>query len=280
LKYASFILVLTIGFIISIQTYGFVTPVHARSQGLGAAGVMLPDDANGLSNQAALAILKKVCFSIHAENSFLIPEFNTGAISLCVPTKNGTFGLTHWTYGNETYQECKTGLAFGKAFGKKLRAGIEMNYYSIRQYAGYRNLQAFIPAVGVQVLPINQLIIGLHITNPAGQSFYPKGYKTLPTVFRAGLGYYPGKDILFCLELIRESGHKPVYCGGIECICGKYLSFRMGVSSSERQQYSFGVGLQFEHMRSDLAIAHHPVLGYSPAITLMFALQSWKHYQP
>ncbi len=260
-----------VGFI-SIRTYGFVIPVHARSQGLGDAGVMLSDYANGLSNQAALAMLKKASFSLHAENPFLLPELATGAFSLCVPTKSGTFGLTHCTYGYDAYKECKTSLEFGKAFGKWFRAGIEMNYYSIRQYAEYGNLHALIPAMGVQVNPITQLIIGLHITNPACQSFYPKGFQKLPTVFRAGLGYYPGHDILLCLEYIRESGHKSVYCGGIECLCGKYLSFRMGVSSSERQQYAFGVGIMLDHIKTDLAIAHHPVLGISPAITLMFTL--------
>jgi hypothetical protein len=46
----------------------------------------------------------------------------------------------------------------------------------------------------------------------------------------------------------------------------------LGLSTSVCQQYSFGVGLKLEHMKTDLAIAHHPVLGYSPAITLMFTL--------
>jgi len=257
---------------ISNRICGFIIPVNARSLGLGAASVMLPDDANGLSNQAALAMLKNVCFSLHAENTFFLPEYVTGAMSLCIPAKTGTFGLTYCAFGYEAYKECKTGLEFGKAFGNKVRAGIEINYFRIRQYNEYGNLHAFIPALGVQVLPIKQLIIGLHITNPVGQSFYPKGYQKLPIVYRAGLGYYTGHDILICLEYIRESGHKPVYCGGIECVCGKYLSFRLGLSSSVRQQYSFGMGLKLEHMKTDLAVAHHPVLGYSPAITLMFTL--------
>jgi hypothetical protein len=117
-----------------------------------------------------------------------------------------------------------------------------------------------------------KLVLGLLVSNPAGQFYYPKGQHKMAQVFRAGLGYQPDQEILLCTEYIRESGKRPVYCGGIECECGKYLSFRLGISSSERCRYAVGMGLLLDHLKADLALSHHPVLGFSPALTLTFTL--------
>jgi len=246
-------------------------PADARSRGLGGSGVMLPDQTHGMSNPASLSTLERTSFSLHAENPFFIPELATGALSLCIPSKTGTFGITYCASGYDAYRESKTSLAFGKALGKRLRAGIELNYCHIRQYGEYGSFRAFVSALGIQFQPITSLVLGLYLNNPAGQSYYPKGNRKVPTVFRAGLGYRPGEDILFCVEYDRETGRKPVYCAGVECACGRLFSFRLGISSAECRRYSFGLGLRHDHLKTDLAVSHHPVLGYSPAITLIFS---------
>ncbi len=242
----------------------------ARSLGLGGSGVMLPDQTFGMSNPASLSTLERICFSLHAENPFFIPELATGALSLCIPSKTGTFAITHCTGGYEAYRESNTSFVFGKALGKRFSAGIELNYCHIRQYGEYGSFRTIVPALGIHFQPVTSLVLGLYLDNPAGQPYYPKGYRKVPTVFRAGLGYHPGEDILLCAEYVRETGREPVYCGGVECACGRLLLFRLGVSSAECRQYSFGLGLRLDHLKTDLAVSHHPILGYSPAITLIF----------
>jgi hypothetical protein len=243
-------------------------PIDARSQGLASAGIMLADYATGMSNEAALALLKKACFSLHAEDPFLLPELTAGAFSLCVPLRTGTFCFSFSEFGYEAFREGQSGLSFGKAFGEKVRAGIGMNYCFIRQYADYGNLQAFIPAVGLQVNPAQGLTLGFRVSNPACQSFYPHGYMKIPTVVKAGLGYSPGHDILFCIEYTKATNCKPMYCGGMECYCTNRLTFRFGLSSLPSQQYAIGIGIRGDRVRTDLAFSHHPVLGYSPAISI------------
>jgi len=226
-----------------------------------------------MPNQAAMGILQQACFSLHAENSFFVPEMASGGMSLCLPSKTGTFGLTFNDYGYSAYQEVNTGLAFGRAFGSRFRAGIGMSYFAIRQFADYGNLHAFVTEFGIQVLPVQQLTLGFHVFNPAGQCYYPKGYRMIPTVIRAGMGYSVGHEILLCFELKKESNCKAVYCGGVEYECSKLIIFRMGFSSSVSLQYSFGLGIRKDHFRTNVSVIHHPVLGYSPAITLAYTLK-------
>jgi len=264
-------MLLLVLFFLSNHVVGTAHPADARSQGLGGSGVMLAGQPHGMSNPASLSTLERTSFSLHAENPFVIPELATGALSLCIPSKTGTFGITHCASGYDAYRESRTSLVFGKALGKRFGAGIELNYCHIRQYGEYESFGAFATALGIQFQPITSLILGLYLSNPAGQSYYPKGNRNAPTVFRAGLGYRPGEDILFCVEYARETDRKPVYCGGVECACGRLLSFRLGISSAECRGYSFGLGLRLDHLKTDLAVSHHPVLGYSPAITLIFS---------
>jgi hypothetical protein len=256
----------------SSRTNGTTGPGDSRSQSLGGAGVMLADEAAVMPNQASLAMLRKACVSLYAEDHFYVPELASGSVSLCLPAKTGTFDLSYNNYGFSAYQENRTGLAFGKALGEGFRAGIEMTYWAIRQSADYGNLHAFIPSLGIQAIPMRQLTLGFQISNPAGQGFYPKRYRKIPTTINVGLGYFAGDEILICFEYKKESFCKPVYCGGVEYNKGNLLNFRLGLSSSPLMQYSFGVGFRKDHLRMYISVCHHPVLGYSPSITLTCTL--------
>jgi hypothetical protein len=94
----------------------------------------------------------------------------------------------------------------------------------------------------------------------------------LPAVIKAGIAYQPDPDILFCFELNSETGCKPVYSGGVEYTYEKQFILRLGLSSAPYRQYSLGIGYLGKHLKTDLAVSHHPVLGFSPAITLSFIL--------
>jgi hypothetical protein len=185
-----------------------------------------------------------------------------------LPVRAGTFALSFSRYGYEAYHESQAGLSFGKSLGKRFKAGVSLDYKKIKQYADYGNLFAIIPSCGIQVLPFKCLTLGLQVTNPAGQGYYPHGFMKSPALVKAGLAYQPDPDILFCFDVNSESGCKPVYCGGIEYNFERQFIFRLGLSSSRCMQYSLGIGYSGKHMKTDFAVMHHPVLGFSPAITL------------
>jgi hypothetical protein len=245
-------------------------PSDARSKSLALADAALTSDATGWSNPAALAFLERSCFNLQAENPWFVTELAAGSISICMPVKAGTFSLSFSRYGNEAFHQSQAGLSFGKSLGKRLKAGINLDYRRIRQFSGYGDLYAIIPTFGIQVLPATSLVLGLQVTNPAGQDYYPHKYMKIPTLVKAGLAYQPDPDILFCFELRTESDCRPVYGGGIEYNFEKQFTFRLGISSSRCMQYSLGIGYLGKHLKTDIAVSHHPVLGFSPVITLTF----------
>jgi hypothetical protein len=265
-------IVLPVILFFSSRTSGTEGPGDSRSQSLGGAGVMLADGATAMPNCASLAMIRKTCLNLYAEDHFFVPELASGSVSLYLPVKSGTFDISFNNFGFAAFRESRTSLAFGKTFGDRFRAGINMTYRAIRQFADNGNLHAFIPSLGIQAIPIHQLTLGFQISNPAGQCFYPKGYRRIPATLSAGLGYQAGDEILVCFEFKKESFCKPIFCGGVEYNKGDMLNFRLGLSSSPLMQYSFGAGFRIDHLSMYIAVCHHPVLGYSPSITLTCTL--------
>jgi hypothetical protein len=261
-----FLAVLLLSF--SIPSSAALITSDARSRSLALADAALTSGATGWSNPAALAFLDRTCLNLQAENPWCVSELAAGAFSFCLPVRAGTFALSFSRYGYAALYESQAGLSFGKSLGKKVKAGVNLDYRRIKQYTDYGNLSAIIPSLGIQVLPVSGIVIGLHVSNPAGQGYYPRGYMKFPTTVKAGLAYQPDPEILFCFELYSESDCRPVYCGGIEYNFEKQLTFRLGLSSSRCMQYSLGIGYLGKHLKTAIAVSHHPVLGFSPVVTL------------
>lgn len=245
----------------------------ARSQGMADARVMLGDEWSVLGNPAGLTSLTGASFGICYENYYLISDLGLGAFSVALPTKTGTFGFGFTTFGYSSYRESRVTLSYGKAFGRKLMAGISLNYMTIHQPNDCGNLNALVPALGIQVLPIPELTLGLQVFNPASQHYVPEGYLVVPQIFQAGLGYKLGDELLVCFEADKTAREKIICSGGVEITLRKQFLIRMGISSSETRKFSFGVGYRSRLITLDLAFAKHPLLGFNPAAGISFRIK-------
>ncbi len=121
-----------------------------------------------------------------------MPELSSGAFSLCWPVKAGTFALSFSRYGGEAFHEIRAGLSFGKSLGKNVKAGIGLDYLKIKQSGDYGNLYAVIPSFGIQILPVSGLAVGLQVSNPAGQGYYPRGIYETSHGGKSGAGLSAG----------------------------------------------------------------------------------------
>ncbi len=101
-----------------------VTVTGARSTAMGNASVTLYDIWSTNNNQAGLGFIKQTQVSTSYENRFLIKELGLAAGTVVLPIKAGTFGLSINHFGYTNYNQTKYGLAFGKAFGENISAGI------------------------------------------------------------------------------------------------------------------------------------------------------------
>lgn len=250
-----------------------VYPTGARSKGIGNVSVILSDAWSGLNNPSGLAVQENVTFAFHYENHFLVPEMGSEAFSFCMPTGSGTFALNYTCYGYGGYNESKTGLAYGKSFGEGLRAGIELNYLRVHQGEGYGNLHTVIPGMGIQLSPLSNFTIALHIYNPAHQKFSNLNSEPIPVIIRAGTGYRFADDVLVCFEMTAKSGNDPEYATGLEYLVSGSLYVRMGIRFVDYAQASFGIGFRVKSLHADIALSRHHVLGYSPAVSIAYSFE-------
>lgn len=240
----------------------------ARSQALANVRVMLSDEWSALGNPAGLGLVSGIFVGIHYSNHFMVPELGTSAFSLGIPAFTGTFSLCYASFGNSYYHENQLCLSYGRTFGAGFRAGIGLHYLTARQPADAGNLSVLVPALGIQALLGPSMTLGLRVFNPAGQQYMPEQNRSLPVVTQSGVGFQAGKEVLLCLEAEKCSGEPLRLRGGMEIDLRKTLKIRFGISSGRFPYYSFGLGWNTHPFVIDLSVSRHPVLGFSPSITV------------
>lgn len=240
----------------------------ARSQAMGGIRSVLTGDWSAFQNPAGLATVDRPAFAFHFENYFMVPGWGTGAFTGCLPVKPGTIGITYFIYGTGTYNEMRTGLVFGRSFGERFRAGIELDYLRIQQPSGYGNLHALVPGAGIQVMPMDNLILAVHVFNPAQQHFSNCRHMPIPVSIRAGAALMLGREVLICTELLKDQGNKMMHSMGLEYAIGEKLAVRTGILFSEFPQPTFGLGFQTNVLRFDISSRYHQITGYSFAMSL------------
>lgn len=235
---------------------------------MSRAGVMLADHWSGLENPAGLAGLHKTTFGICYSNTYLVSQLGTGAATCGITTKSGNYGISLVSFGYSSFRQSLASLGYGRNLGKKLRAGIGIHGLLISQAAGYGNLYAVIPSLGLQFIPVERLTFGIHAYNPAGQEYIPAGYLEIPAGWQAGVGIRFGKEVLLCFEAEKNRKEHLNCYGGFEILIHEKIPVRFGLSSGTKTELSFGIGFRSHRLQVDLAATRHPVLGFSPAIGL------------
>ena len=242
-------------------------PVSARYAGMAGTAVALPDPWSGFQNQAGLALVRDPSMSIHYENHFLIPENSIKALTANIPVTKGTIAVSYSFFGFTRYYESRAGLAFGKTFGDRLAAGIQVNYLMTGQSADYGNMHAVVPEGGIMVRPMDQLTIGFHLFNPARQHYPQSHDQVIPSVMQIGVGYRIIDQVLLCAEAEKATLEKQVWKAGCEYEMIRNLNLRFGVSSAEMSRFAVGLGYTFHYFTLDFALSHHQWLGLTPYVT-------------
>ncbi len=252
----------------------FNEPAGARSSGLGNHYTTLSDVFSANNNQAGLGFIKDYSFGISARNRFILSELNRFYAVAALPTKTGTFGLNLSYFGQPSFNEKKIGIGFGKAFGEKFSAGLQFDYLNIAiEEYGQRHLFTF--EVGMQYKILEELSVGAHLFNPLRLDITEESDEKLPTVMRFGLSYTPSKKIALLAEVDKDLDFQPVYKVGIEYKVIDKLTLRTGFNANPFSA-AFGVGLFVKDLVIDVSSTFHPVLGVSPALSLLYVVKKKK----
>ena len=255
---------------ISYKTGAQVTrrPVASPYIGLGAYSISHADVFSFTSNQASLAQMKNISAGVYGERRYLLSELNYYTAAVALPTSSGNFGLQTGYFGFSDYNETQIGLAYGRKLGSKLDLGVQFDYNSL-QIAGYGNSSAISFQIGAIMHLTEKLNAGFHAYNPVGGKFGKDNEEKLASVYTAGMGYEASEKFFVSAEIQKEE-NKPVSVNaGMQYKFIPQLMVRGGICSGTSLVY-VGIGLQLKTFRLDITTSHHPQLGITPGLLLLF----------
>ena len=239
-----------------------------RFTAMASAGVALQDVWSLQQNQAGLAAIKKITIAIAFEKPFAGYELSTQSAVLALPVKNNVFGLSFQRYGFASYSEQRTALSYSRSFGDRLYAALNFNYH-ILKINGYGSAQTYSVEAGLQYQLTDQFFIGAHVANPNQSTYQQEVNSVIPARFQLGASYLFGDKVLLAVAAEKYFHHELDIRLGIEYQLIELLALRGGFSANPFKQYA-GFGLSYQQLKMDVAVASHPVLGYSPQIALSY----------
>jgi hypothetical protein len=243
--------------------------IGGRSAAIGNASVTLTDFWTVHNNQAGMAYYKKIAAGVYYENRFLTKEMGLKCLSVTIPVKKaGVFGLNLSNFGYSLYNESKIGLAYAMAFSERISAGVQLDYIytHIGDNYGNRGLVTF--EAGLRAKIIKELVIGIHVFNPANLKLSPHSIERIPLIYKIGLSYSFADKALIAAEVEKDMNFKPVFKTGVEYRIAKPVCLRIGIATNP-MLYSFGAGFEFHKFKLDIAASMHPQLGFSPQASLI-----------
>ena len=244
-------------------------PVASPYLGLGAYSITHADVFSFTNNQASLAQLKTLSAGLYGERRFLLSELNYYSAAVDLPTSSGNFGLQASYFGFSDYNESQLGIAYGRKLGNKVDVGVEFDYNSL-QIAGYGNTSAINFQIGTVMHLSEKLHAGFHAYNPVGGKFGNDKQEKLASVYTAGMGYEVSDKFFISAEIQKEENKTVNVNAGLQYKFLPQLLFRGGFSSATSVLYG-GIGLGLKTFRLDLTVSHHPQLGISPGLLLLFS---------
>ncbi len=251
----------------------FTNSVGARQAAMGNSGLVLTDIWSASHNQAGLAKLKGIAGGAYFANNFGMSELGMKAVALAAPiSKYGNIGLNYQYFGYGLYNESKFGLSYAMQLGKRVSAGIQLDYFLVNQALEYGKKGAPVGEIGILTEPIDHLYIAAHIFNVSRASFADYQSEKIPSVLRIGMGYNFSKKVLFTIEAEKDLELPALFRSGIEYQLIKDLFLRVGVAKQNNltTQYSFGAGYGYKGIVFDFAFTQHQMLGYTSQFGLSY----------
>ena len=240
----------------------------AEFTAMGNATVAISDMWSIQKNQAGLSLVKKPSIGIAYENKFLIKDLSSRAAVFILPVSKNVFGISFNDFGFDLYKQQKIGIAYSRAFNEKISFGFKLNYLSIK-IEEYGNSTAVSADLGLQYKLSEKFTLGAHIQNPSAEKFSKTTENLIPTAINAGFSYNPSQKVSANVEVQKDLDQNAILRAGLSYRPTKIIAIRGGVSG-EPFNYYVGFGLLLKDLRIDLATTSHPILGYSPQMSLSY----------
>lgn len=250
-------------------------PVAALYTGLGAYSIDHVDVFSFNNNQASLAQMKNASAGAYGERRFMLDELALYQLSIAIPTTSGNLGIKAGYFGFSEYNESQIGLAYGRKLGSKIDIGVQFNYNGI-QISGYGNSSAINFEIGAILHLTDKLNAGVHAYNPVGGKFGKNSEEKIASVYTVGLGYEASDKFFVSAEIEKEENQSINVNAGMQYRFLPQVMARAGIATNTSNIYA-GVGLFLKNFRIDVVASHHPQLGVTPGLLLIYDFKGKKN---
>jgi hypothetical protein len=212
--------------------------------------------------------LQQSSAAVYAERRFSLSNLNLFSFSGGFKTRMGAFALHGNYFGMGLFNQSQFSLGYGMALSKKIDAGVQFNYYSLRQGNGYGNTSSINASAGAIFHLTDKVHAGINIYNPVG-SKWNKADKKIPSQYTFGLGYEASDKLFVSAEAVKEENLPAGVNAGIQYKFHPQFFARAGISSATNSYYA-SVGFVLPAFRMDIAASYQSPLGVSPGVLLLF----------
>jgi hypothetical protein len=256
------------------------TVIGTRTKGMGDVAVAVSDFWSVYNNQAAMPFYGKTAVGLYYDNRYLLKETSTAALGGMFSLKNGSdvFGASLYHYGGGSYGAMKVGFAYAKSFASVFSFGLQFDY--LLDYFGdatYGKRSGFTFETGIYGQVTKNFSIGFHAYNPARlkMATYNNIVEYIPTVLRLGMAYTFPEKCVVGFDIEKNLDTKMQFHTGVEYSVHQYLTLRGGLRFPDFS-FSLGMGTHIKDLYVDFASSYHVYLGYSPQISLVYAINAKK----
>lgn len=241
-----------------------LSPVGARSWGIGNAMTAIPDELSFFYNPAGLSFAEQNFVNSSFDSRFAIAGLSTASLSTSFQTGAGlTLAAGAERFGDRLYSENKAGLAISKNTGL-VSLGAKVSY--LGSYAeNITSSATLLTEFGVMAKLHSKLNMGFHAINLTGAKL--SGGQKLPTTLRLGLAFIPIAQVIISAESAYTKEQKPFLKAGLEYALKENLFLRTGINTQIKTNH-FGIGYGYKQWQLDYAVNTHPTLGLSHHVSL------------
>lgn len=236
---------------------------------MGNAGSGLEDHSSILYNQAGIAGLEGMSFSVNGaqlyNNSGLL-HFHAAAV---VPTKKlGVFGIKIQRYGIEGFNYQNYAVTYARPLFTNFKIAATFNFYQF-QIENYGN--TFVPnfELGFLTNLSDRVALGVHVANPLPLEISET--TDFPTVFTAGITFKVSSLVQINADIEKNIVERENIKIGFNYLLHPKFAISAGINTLPGTFY-FGFAIKLDNLDINLGNGYHQVLGNSTGLGIIYSI--------
>lgn len=240
----------------------------ARSGGMANSTIGIPGGQSRTGNVAQPGWSPALSLALHHETRFGLQEISTKAIECFIPVQLNAIGMYYSYTGFSAYNHQLVGISLSRKFGSRVATGARINYHHHRVLGHHPPGGKLTAEIGMITKLSEELFLGVLLVDPGGQVKGREENEMPLTSIRLGFGWALPAHVNLSIETEKDLEHPAIFKAGVEYPLIPTLWLRGGIRT-QPVSVSFGMGYQYKQGHLDLALCRHPVLGYSPQLSLI-----------